>query len=247
MNVKNNYNFTVFFTAFNEKNAVEFSVKLLNQIYPDIEIFLVSDGGEDYSYMSNFFKNLKFHMGQDTISKTFKITDTNFKQTEYQEIMKTSILTLFDRLKKCIQYSKKEYILMMDPDTLIRGKINIPQNAKLLGTKINFGHVITQDLIDIFKNIHGAKIFDSWGATPTIFHVETYEKALNFLNSQQDLLDKLCSSTYAMYAHDFLFPTLFGLIGEEEQENPDIVECTRNKIWMHTSHPIVHQFKFLYP
>lgn len=243
----NNYNFSVFFTAFKEKNAVEFSLALLNKLYPQIDIFLVSDGGEDFSYIQNYLSNVRFYMGQDTISKTFEITDANFKLTKHQETMKISIQILFDRLQKSIDLFNKEYILMMDPDTLIRGRINIPKDAKLLGTKVNSGHIITEEFISVLNSIEGAKIFDSWGATPTIFHVETYKRALSVLNNNPNLLNKLCASTYAMYAHDFLFPTLFALVGEEEQENPEIVECTRNKNWMNTNHPIVHQFKFLYP
>jgi len=86
-----------------------------------------------------------------------------------------------------------------------------------------------------------------WGATPTLFEVDSYKKACNKLNSCYNLLDRLCQSTYAMYAHDFLFPTLFALIGEKEQINPDIVECSRNPDWQNSKHPIIHQYKFLYP
>ena len=86
-------------------------------------------------------------------------------------------------------------------------------------------------------------------ASPCVFHVQTFLKALEkfrYLDTTQNLLDRLCEEFYALYAHDVLFPTLFALIGEEETFNSDVVECTRNANWRSTNHPLVHQFREYY-
>jgi hypothetical protein len=236
----------VFYSAFNEIRAVDFSIATIKSVYPDIPIFLVSDGGENFEFILNKFNNISIHNGIDTMSNTFKITDQNFKEPKHQEAMLVCILTLFDRLKKCIDFCKSEYILMCDPDTILRGQISIKENATLLGTRLNKNGIVTNiDYQNTLRNI-GVEPIDCWGATPTIFKSESFLIALEKLNSYPDLLKSLCSSTYAMFAHDFLFPTLFSLIGEKEVFNEQITECTRNPLWQYSQHPIVHQYKFLY-
>ena len=49
-----------FFSCFNENKAVEYSLSELVKHYPDSPIYLVSDGGNDFSYLESEYKNLKF-------------------------------------------------------------------------------------------------------------------------------------------------------------------------------------------
>lgn len=233
----------VFLTCFNEDKAVEFLLKNLYEIYPDISVYIVSEKS-DLTYLENNYNNLKFNLVEDTMSKTFDITDQNFKEQIHQNSIKKCALAVIQRLKNCIEYCNSEYILMMDPDTLVRDKLNIPDNVKLLGSKINNG--FPKEIHDILSLVEGAKIINSWGATPAIFHAKTFIKAYKFINDNNDTLDKLCQSFYAIFAHDVLLPLLFALIGEEETFNPDIIECNRNPNWQNTSNPLVHQFKLYY-
>jgi hypothetical protein len=51
--------FGVFYTCFKEEDAVGYSVFVLKNYYPDCPIYLVSDGGSDYSFLENQFKTSK--------------------------------------------------------------------------------------------------------------------------------------------------------------------------------------------
>lgn len=237
-------NLGILYTCFKEKKAIEFSIHMLRQVYPDIKIYLVSDGGFDYSYLKNDYSNIETVLDQDTISSTKSITPNNFKLSENQEKIKLCAFTTLNRLNSAIDYCDSEYMLMMDPDTLVRGPLNIPIDVKLLGTRLNYP--FPTEYKTILENISGAKIINCWGATPGIFHVPTYKKALNYLNNNIELFDKFTQAFYAMYAHDVLLPTLFALIGEEETFNPDIIECLRDPNWNSTNHPLVHQFRYYY-
>jgi hypothetical protein len=234
----------IVYTCYNEKKAIEYSLKILNSIYPDIKVYLASDGGLNYSYLEKEYNNLKTVVENDTFSLAKHINGDNFKIFENQIKIKNCILATINRLNNAIDYCDSEYILMMDPDTLVRGKLNIPDNVKLLGTRIN--KPFPEEYKNILKNISGAKVINCWGATPGIFDVLTYKKALNYLNNNIELLDKFTMSFYAMHAHDVLLPTLFALIGEEETFNPDVVECLRNPNWKNSDQPLVHQFRYYY-
>jgi len=234
----------VFFTMFNEKDAVEYSIGQLKKVYPDIPVYVVSEG-IDMSDLQDRYNNLKFLLGEDTMGFTFKITSDNWRESINQLQEKRCALEVICRLKKAISFCKSEYILMMDPDALVRGELTIPDNVKLLGSRVNSG--LPQEYKDVLATVPGAVIIDTWGATPAIFHVPTFLKAVDFLESHMDVFDRLCMSFYAIYAHDVLLPTIFALVGEEETSNPDIIECMREPDWEMRTNPLVHQFKRYYP
>ena len=82
------------------------------------------------------------------MSETFKITagssgsdqkNGNYSEDYYQDVIKKCTLAVLNRLESAINYCKTDYILMMDPDTLVRGKLNISEGVKLLGSRINRG------------------------------------------------------------------------------------------------------------
>jgi hypothetical protein len=237
-----------FYSCYTEQKAVEYSLHELRKHYSDSPIYLVSDGGIDFSYLKEQYNNIFVSIEEDTMSSTFGITGDqitgNFREEKNQESIKKCALTVLDRLERAIEYCKTDYILMLDPDALVRGRLTIPEGVKLLGSRINRG--LPQGFKDVLSSIDGAKVIDCWGATPGIFEVKTFLKALSMLKSNLDILDRLSMEYYAMFAHDLLLPTLFALVGEEETFNPDIIECNRDPFWESKPNPLVHQFKVFY-
>lgn len=241
-----------FYSVFKEKKAVEYSIEQLRIQYPNSSIYLVSDGGLDFSYLESQYDNMSTFLEEDTMSETFDITgdyiNGNFRQEHYQKVIKKCAYTVLGRIERAIQYCNyPDWMVMCDPDCLIRGKLNFPENAKILGSRINC--CLPQGYQNLLRSIPGAIPISNWGASPCVFEVKTFLKALEkfrYLDTTENLLDKLCLEFYAMYAHDVLFPTIFALVGEEEVFNHDVVECTRNANWKNTSHPLVHQFREYY-
>lgn len=234
----------VFYTCFNENRAVDYSLSSLYSVYPNIKTFLVSDGGSDFFYLEKIYPNIKTNLGTDTLSFNKEITDKNFLEEKFQQHIKNSALTTISRLEECINYCNSEYILMMDPDTIVRGKLTIPKQSKLLGSRVNTG--LPEQTKKVLKSIDGAKIIDCWGATPAIFHSNTFLKGIDVLKTNPLLLDRFSKSFYAIFAHDVLLPLIFALVGEEEMFNVDITECSRDSSWLYNNKPLVHQYKFLY-
>jgi hypothetical protein len=229
-----------FYTVFNEKKAVEFSIENSRKHYPDSPIYLVSEG-VDFSYLKEDYAYLETLVVDDTMSDTFKINQLNFKDDVNQYAIKKATFAVIERLKKCIDFCKSDYIIMMDPDAYIRGTLNIPDGVKLLGSRVNQG--LPYELKNVLSQI-GATVIDHWGATPGIFEVNSFLKAVERFEKLN--IDIFTNSFYAMYAHDVLLPVLFALIGEEETYNPDIIECHRDHDWRFKNNPLVHQFREYY-
>lgn len=237
--------FGVFYTCFTEKNAVEHSLDVLFKIYPEVPVYLVSDGGENFSYLEDKYKNIKTDFGVDSRSFIPKIPIENFKEDFWQNKIKESIIIFLDRVKKAIEFCDKKYILIMEPDVLVRGKISIPENAKLAGSRINTG--LSSELRRVLSETEGAIEINNWGATPALFSsshfIEAYKKLLN----DKNLFNNLCLSEHRLSNYDVLLPVLFSLISEQEFFNPEIVECFRNQGWQTSGHPLVHQYRAKYP
>lgn len=239
--------FGVYFTCYTEKESVENAIKLLFEIYPDIPVYLVSDGGADYGYLEEKFKGkrIKTMLGEDTRGLIPKIPKENFRSEEWQAYAQKSIVTFFNRVKDAINYCGTEYLLVMEPDVLVRGKLTIPGGSLFSGSRVNKG--ISKELREIVRKVPGAIDVNHWGATPAIFKSDTFLQAWHKLESDSALLRALCMAEHRLPNYDLTFAVLFALIGVPEERNPDIIECLRDKNWRTKPQPLVHQYRELYP
>jgi hypothetical protein len=238
-------NFGALVTCYDEIDAVKYSLKCFRKIYPTTNIYLITESKDsDYSSLLEF-DNISINHVEDTMYFIPKITDQNFLEPHFQEKILFATTSFLNRVKKAIEYCKNDYLLLMDPDTLVRGPLSIPQGAKLLGSRINSGLPI--ELRNILSEISGAIDIDCWGATPAIIHCDTFLKSYKYVTEQDStFLPRIAKTFYAVFAHDVILPILFALQGEYEIFNPDIIECNRFPDWTQTDHPLVHQFKHFY-
>jgi len=234
----------VLVTCYNEVSAVEYSLSIFRQIYPDVKIYLTTESQADYSRLLKL-NNISINHVADTMYFIRHITDQNFKEPHFQNKMIVATNAFLNRVAHAIEYCQSEYLLLMDPDTLVRGPLTIPDGVKLLGTRINQG--LPTELRNILLQIPGAIDIDCWGATPAIIHNQTFLKSYKYVTEQDPMfLSRIAQTFYAIFAHDVILPILFALQGEKETFNPDIIECHRQWYWHMTRHPLVHQFKYLY-
>jgi hypothetical protein len=242
--------FGVFYTCYTEKKAVDYSLEVLYGIYPDVPVYLISDGGSDYSDLEERYSsmgfNLKTHLEEDSrgLIPTFAHRE-DFDTEEIQKKVFDSVTTFMERIKRAIDYSKKEFLLVMEPDVLVRGKISNPGNHKLLGSRVNTG--MSDHIREVVRSYPGSIDVNNWGITPAIFECSSFLKIYDIIKNDDDLLRKLCRSDRRFANYDFMFAVLFALVGIPESINNEIVECFRNPHWETTWHPLVHQYRAKYP
>jgi hypothetical protein len=241
----------IFNCVFKQKRAFEYSVESIKKVYPNSKVYAVSDGGLDYSYMED--DNVKCSLEEDTVSHLKEINGDNFLKPNYQIAIRNGMKATIRRVVAGIEYcGNPEWICMLDPDVLVRGKINHPKNGKVLGTRLNSAWM-TEQCLDKFMGLNGvlAEVEGSipvlrWGAAPVVFHTETFLKALKVYEENFDILNKLPEKHYAPGTFDLFICLIFALVGEPEVYNADITECLRNPSWQTSGHPIVHQFREYY-
>ena len=236
----------VFFTCFNEIEATRMSLNYLKMQYPEIAIYLVCESDLSCKFLEREIPNLITHQVEDTQSSVLKLTFGDYTKPQQQADIKKALLAVVDRLTKAIEYAQSDYILMLDPDAIVRGQLTIPENAGLLGCRGNTHVGAIQKLNDVLVK-HGGVPMAAWGATPAIFNTKDFLRAKEILLNTPNLVDELCQSFYWAFAHDILLGSMFSLIGKEEEMNPDIVQCEWNPNWHQTNCPLLHQFKQYYP
>lgn len=245
MNFKNHLG--VFYTCFTETKAVEYSLDELYKIYPSIPVYLISDGGADYSFLETKFKDktLKTLLLEDSRSFIPKITNKNFLTPDIQKYMVQSSTEFIERIYQAILFCNSENLLIMEPDVLVRGKLNISENSKFLGSRVNTG--LSPEIQKYLHNMAGAKNINCWGATPAIFKSKYFLDIYTLIKSNDNLIPTLCSLESRFCFYDVMLAVLFALIGIEEEYNDDIIECFRDKNWETSSKPLVHQYRAKYP
>ena len=242
---KNITNIGVMMSCFDEVESVSFAIQNFRKYYPDNKIFIFNESKEDYTFLLEKYDNIKIKNDKDTMSFYYKypIHDV-YLLPEFQEKIQEAFLTFLDRINKTIEYTQSEYLILMDPDVLVRGVLNIPSNVNLLGSLRNKG--IPLETKKVLQEVEGSIIIDEWGATPGIFKVETFQKAYNKFISIPNLLSKLTKSWSSFYAHDVIIPILFSLIGEKEYLNMDFTECNTDPDWQTNQKKLVHHYKKYY-
>ncbi len=246
MNLEKTKQFGVFYTCYTELEAVEYSILAFRYVYPDIPIYLVSDGGADYKDLEDKFSHIVTSLENDSRSHIPNLTAETFCTNENQIEIKKSIMTLFERIKSAIEYcGNPEWMMIMEPDVLVRGELNFPEHAHLLGSRVNSG--LSNELREVLSSIPGAIDVNNWGVTPAIFRTKTFMDMCNWIEETPQSFAKLCEADYRLSYYDVTFAVLFGAIGYPEIFNPDIVECFRNPNWQSSWHPLVHQFRGKYP
>ena len=242
--------FGVYYTCYTEIEAVEYSLEVLYSIYPECPVYLVSDGGRDYSYLEKKHPFLKTKLERDSrgwcqgkyagegLLKTFKDDDT------HQKLYDTA-LTWIERNKAAVDYAQKPYMLMMETDVLVRGKLTMPKNAKLTGPLVNSDQ--NGGWRKVLAKIDGALDIYSWG-WPYIYESAAFNEVYDFVKNNDGLFHELIYSDYRFgAAGDVTIPVLFGAVGYRQSINPEVTECLRNPAWKNTTHPLLHQYREKYP
>jgi hypothetical protein len=232
----------VFFTCYTEVEAVEYAINRLYDVYPEISVYLVSDGGSDFSFLQNGSRKIETRIEKDSRGVLMSLKNT---PDEKQKVLE-SIFIFLRRINDSINFNKSKFMLIMESDVLVRGKLNIPENTVLLGSKVN-PWIYKEDEINKIIVKFGGKPVHGYGCTPVIFRSEIFQEVYQILIRNQSIISELCDVTYQVAMYDVLLPVIFALKDHSEEFNPDIIECLRNPNWENTNHPVLHQFRKYYP
>tara|TARA_B100001094_G_C18129679_1_gene771505 strand:- start:226 stop:1041 length:816 start_codon:yes stop_codon:yes gene_type:complete len=244
--------FGVFYKCFKETKAIEHSLESLFSFYPKCPVYLVSDGGNDYSYLEEKYPTLKAIQGDDNRGWMLSPGGCSdivfqFKVPEIHERFRATHRVMLERIKSAVDYCDKKHMLFMEPDVLVRGELTIPPDSHLLGVVPQPNIDYSAGWVDVLREVEGANLTVGW-SWPIIFSSEAFSKMYSFVNENDDVLRKiLLSDLRPGIADDVWIPILLGAAGYKQEHNPEVTECNRNPGWKTSHHPLVHEYREKYP
>jgi hypothetical protein len=247
MSCSDNIKLGVFYTCYKERTAVEESIKELRKYYKNAPLYLISDGGLDFSYLEPIL-NIKTTIASEGMgySKNMEkvIASGNIN---WEQLVKESY-TFLDRINQAIIYCKTQdmhvtHLLIMEPDVWVRGKLTIDINTDLTGPTPN---KIPLNILEMIRINGGNTKVTHFGASAGILKISSFLKVYALIKKNELALRVLLQADPALTNYDYLLTVLFAFYGFNYVENPELTECIRNPYWEHTNHPLLHQHRKYY-
>jgi len=234
---------SVFHQCYKQRKATTEAIRSFREFYPTENYFLISDGGDDFSDIAAEFKCHYYH---DPINLGYR--DHTHSSGIYG-MTKDEVLLWLSRFRLACELNSTKYILMMEDDVLIRGKIEMPEDTQFSGFGLP-GNKFQPEFINYLKSKYDVKFnVDYYGTGGgSIFNAETflknYDKVTQIFRSEFDFIkNNLCGNLGWV---DVWMPVYYFLSGKEYTQNPNLTEIPHNPAWESGNHSIVHQYKKFY-
>lgn len=235
-------NLGVFFICYKEQSAVEFSLSKFREIYPSNPIYLVSDNGNDFSYLKDTIGNIETTVENIEVVGIAKNLDKSIKENTVDfELFFDLSMEFLRRLKNGCDFCKKEHMLLMEPDVLVRDKLN-SFDADLVGPTVNVMPTTIQEYI----MMNGGKNNGTWGPAGGLMKTESFYSVYEKTLKDPDKLKWALKMDPRIVCYDYLLSFLFSIFGYTYTDNPDQTECLRNPDWRTSGHPLLHQYREFY-
>lgn len=232
----------VFYTCFKENGAIEYSLNKFFELYPEAPVYLVSDNGNDFTYLQTKYPLLKATKETFEVTGMFKNGEIDdFINSNTQETFLKICMEFLRRLNLACEYCKTNYILLMEPDVLVRGKLTMP-SADLVGPTVN---IMPEEIQQLILKYNG-KNNGTWGPAGGIMKTQSFQKIYNKLVEDDSPLKDGLKLDPRIICYDYLLAFLFSIYGYSYEENLEETECLRNPWWRTSGHPLLHQYREQY-
>lgn len=236
------------YQVYKNKKATDFVLKHVRK-YFDGNITLISDGGDDFS----------------DLSQKYSCTYYKFENIFGNEINKYPIYPYnshrtkewWRRHKLACDESKSDYMMLLEDDVYIRKKFEIKKNFDLMG--VRFGPRLSEKMKEDIKNSSGINISQYGMCGGSIYNVKTflkiYDDVIDDIDKNHDKLvqdveykigwshnsrSDIRSDYFLLGAVDANMTYHFGKRGYEYEHCPWLAE-TKEDNWH--NYPVVHGFK----
>lgn len=239
----------MFFTAYKEGKAVDFSISTFYEFYPNRPAFIYSEG-DDFSYLQEKYSSLTCKVVDDAMASWLvrNVNSNNFRQVEIQKKIKDYLDIAISRHVEATIKCNTEYMLCSQPDVMLRGKLTIPNSVSMLQSHVN--HYASRPdgscIQKFLSKIPGSANFEWWGY-PQIFSSKSFLKGVDVVYKNKELFHDLLMTDERVHHSDIWLPVFLAAAGYHSVHNPEVVECLRDSSWRTSSHKLVHQFRDYYP
>lgn len=228
-------NFLVHHQCFKNKKATSFAIESLFKHNKDSPYVLWSDAGDDYSELEKKY-NLNYFYSPTNVGYRYYDKDQAFE--------------LLDRVRRsCELYPDKPYVLWMEDDVLIKGKIKIPIETEFSGGPDVGNRYLGNAFEYICQKYKLNPNFDYYcTAGGTIMSSDVFTDKFFILEKflEEDYEHIVNNLWSELPHHDIMIMTVHLICGKKYSVNPYHAELSRNFDWKNDHYSIVHGYKDQY-
>jgi hypothetical protein len=236
-------NFVVFHQAYKNSKSTEFVIKSFRKFHPNVPYVLWSDNGDDYSHLVE-----KYNI--DYIFSDYRVGLFMYDG-------KRQIFNFFDRIKKsCEMYPDKPYVMYMEDDVLIKGKIKIPDGVDFCGWDDIGNNLVHRFGIEKFQ-----EICKKYNVNPNFDYYTTAGGAIlssdiflnkfdiieRYINEDYEEIQKACKEIHpgfeSIFYCDIEIMMLHLICDKKYSVWEQICDLTKNPNWNSDQYCVVHAFK----
>lgn len=227
----------VFYQAYNNRKATDFVLHNFRKHFPDNEVVLISDGGDDFSDLGKQYDCKYYYF--DNIFKNFKNKNGNKSQTYDQG----AVLEWYRRQKLTCDIIKSDYIMILEDDVFVRDKFSIEDDFDLRGV---MGPKLSHQLILEIRKSKGSITGDRYGMCGgSIYNrkmfIDHYDHIVKDIELNHDIYyEKL--GYHSLGAVDANMVYQFCKRGYHYEESPWLTQVKDNPP-NKNSYPLLHQYK----
>jgi len=243
MGAKYHYpNLTALMIFHHEWAAVETCLRSFKKFYPDGQIILGRDSLTPYVHENIKYLNPELLSKNDAMEKMIELNFDSRSLLEISNAEKFQIVSKqMDRMRECAEKSQNEYILALEYDALVRGKIKVFDGVDLETLSIN---LYSAELINLIESITHRKVnFLGWGFVVGVVSRSAVFEATKWFENNRDVMMDLISIDSNFVYLDFLMPILVFLSGGNVEDNGLTIECNRDRFWRYRKNPLLHQYR----
>lgn len=202
-----------YYNCYKNKYATDNVLNVLRKYYPDNNIFLMSDKGDDFNDLAlkyncvYYYSNINILGGKIINSKPFMGFANTDCMMEYLKIIKIAI-------DKC----DSEYIIFMEDDVVINGLINFfPKHSGGDTNTNNFNNLLNDEGKIFFKQKYPNIKFNYWNlAGGSIIHSQTLLECIENINIDELLfLNKYATHPLGFcHTNDIILSFLLAINGK---------------------------------
>lgn len=235
-NLKTPQKFGVYLQCYKNSYATYKCLENFRNFYPESTVVLLSDNGYDYSEMAKFFNCFYIHETEN-LWLTYKDFDSGNHIN--------NSLKLINRIYNAFNLCKEEYVMWLEDDVIINGKITDTFKYNINGYCPNY--IQQTSVIELSKTycfIHANKKYNYSGHGGSVFHKKTLLKSFENKKIVFDIILNWKKYDFASdLGQDLLFSILVilnkGTIGPYYGHCDDKNNINLNII-------VQHQYKYWY-
>jgi len=224
--------------AYANVESVDYIFDRLRKVYPESEIYLSSDNGEDFSFMIEKY-GLTYEHSKESHGPATKPHRYGWTATEAK--------LWLDRIYNACQTLSTDYIMLMEEDILVKDKVRFPAVDIIMIP--GWYNPICEDAMKWIGERGGKTDYPYYSAGGgTIIKRDTFIRAYDnwmsdFMRDYEDLYNKSMNAGCNGWGwNDSILAVLFYLENAKISTNLPITESGDEDANM----PIIHKFKRLY-